>query len=131
VYTNLREALGLSEDDTSVIIPKPTPNAVPPAAPPTIQHAKRKAADGDEASEPPENGDSKRSKNTTEVSTNVAKTDPAYLHAQAAASYIPFLSTESLLPPKMPTRAEMEEVLLVLRKKALVDEYFGDAMVEG
>ena len=55
----------------------------------------------------------------------VAPTDPAYQHAQAAASYIPFLATENLLPPKLPTHGDMEELLLELRKKALVEEYFG------
>ena len=30
------------------------------------------------------------------------------------------------MPPKMPTVEEMEGVLLDLRKRALVDEYFGD-----
>ena len=51
--------------------------------------------------------------------------DQAFIHAQAAASYIPFLAAEDLLPPKMPTRQEMETVLLGLRKQALVEEYFG------
>jgi pre-mRNA-splicing factor ISY1 len=51
--------------------------------------------------------------------------DKARVHAQAAASYIPFLTTEDLLQPKMPTREEMEQVLLGLRKQALVEEYFG------
>ena len=49
-----------------------------------------------------------------------------YAHAQAAASYMSFLRPEDLLPPAMPTREEMDEVILVLRKKALVEEYFGD-----
>ena len=52
--------------------------------------------------------------------------DPVVAHAQAAAAYIPFLDADMLLPPKMPTRQEMEDVLLDLRKKALVEEYFGD-----
>lgn len=47
------------------------------------------------------------------------------LHAQLAASYIPFLTPEALMPPTLPTRAEMEEVLLKLRKEALVQEFFG------
>jgi pre-mRNA-splicing factor ISY1 len=50
----------------------------------------------------------------------------ALAHARAAAAYIPFLSVESLLPPKMPTKEEMEGVLLELRKRALVEEYFGN-----
>lgn len=52
--------------------------------------------------------------------------DKARLHAQTAASYIPFLDTEHLLQPKMLNREEMEGVLLKLRKEALVQEYFGD-----
>jgi pre-mRNA-splicing factor ISY1 len=47
-------------------------------------------------------------------------------HARAAATYIPFLTEESLLPPKMPTREEMEGVLLELRKRALLEDYFGN-----
>ncbi|THU84953.1 pre-mRNA-splicing factor ISY1 [Dendrothele bispora CBS 962.96] len=52
--------------------------------------------------------------------------NPSFVHAQAAAAYIPFLDTQDLLPPKIPNRTEMEQVLLDLRKKALVEEYFGN-----
>jgi pre-mRNA-splicing factor ISY1 len=48
-------------------------------------------------------------------------------HARSAASYIPFLSPAYLLPPTLPTHAETESVLLALRKKALVEEYFGES----
>jgi len=51
--------------------------------------------------------------------------DPQMIHARAAAAFIPFLSPENLLAPTLPTREEMESVLLDLRKKALVEEYFG------
>ena len=51
---------------------------------------------------------------------------PAAVHARAAAAYILFLTPEMLMPPKMPTTEEMEKVLLDLRKKALVEEYFGN-----
>lgn len=51
--------------------------------------------------------------------------DKVRIHAQVAASHIHFLTTEDLLPPKMPTRDEMEAVLLGIRKQALVEEYFG------
>ena len=47
-------------------------------------------------------------------------------HARAAAAHIPFLTPEMLIPPKMPTSEELEKVLLDLRKKALVEEYFGN-----
>lgn len=45
--------------------------------------------------------------------------------ANATAAFIPFLSPDELLPPKMPSREDMETFLLGLRKKALVEEYFG------
>ena len=47
-------------------------------------------------------------------------------HARRTAAYIPVLSPEILMPPKLPTREEMEQFLLELRKKALVEEYFGN-----
>ena len=53
--------------------------------------------------------------------------DAMLAHARATAAYIPFLSPEHLLPPELPSREEMEQFLLDLRKKALVEEYFGDA----
>lgn len=53
--------------------------------------------------------------------------DSSRIHAQAAAAHISFLDVEHLLPPKLPSHDEMEGVLLALRKKALVEEYFGDA----
>jgi len=46
--------------------------------------------------------------------------------AEAAAAYIPFLTAADLMPPKLLSREEMEQVLLDLKKQALVDEYFGD-----
>lgn len=59
--------------------------------------------------------------------TNAAEVDPreaAMAFAKATAAFIPFLSPDELLPPKMPSREEMEAFLLGLRKKALVEEYF-------
>ncbi|KAF7312201.1 hypothetical protein MIND_00233000 [Mycena indigotica] len=48
------------------------------------------------------------------------------VHARVAAAHMTFLSPSLLIPPKLPTTAELETVLLALRKKALVEEYFGD-----
>lgn len=73
--------------------------------------------------------DPKRAKITSNVAVKPAtpsNVDTARIHAQAAAAYIPFLDIDHLLPPKLPTHDEMEGVLLALRKKALVEEYFGD-----
>ena len=74
--------------------------------------------------------ESKRARITPNLTAELASpsnVDTARIHAQAAAAYIPFLDIEHLLPPKLPTHDEMEGVLLALRKKALVEEYFGDA----
>jgi len=90
MYTNIKEALGLSEDAPVPNIPR-----------------------------------SEKSKSSTPPA-GIETSNPAYTHAQAAAAYISFLDTPDLLPPKMPTRAEMEGVLLDLKKKALVEEYFGN-----
>ncbi len=36
-----------------------------------------------------------------------------------------FLSPAEIAPPKMPTKEEMQAVLLDLRKKAMLEEYLG------
>lgn len=97
-YLNAREALGLPEGDPSVtiVMAKDSPAVVPQSTDATMTDETKKDA-----------------------------TKQALAHAQAAASYIPFLSADSLMAPSLPTRAEMEGVLLTLRKKALVEEYFG------
>ena len=40
--------------------------------------------------------------------------------------HIPFLTPEHLQPPKLPTKEEIDGVLLGLRKQALLEEYLGD-----
>lgn len=40
--------------------------------------------------------------------------------------HIPFLTPEHLQPPKMPTKEELDGVLLSLRKQVLLQEYLGD-----
>ena len=92
---------------------------------------KRKPVDHDgdvEMGSEPEG--SKRAKINPDVTSELptpSNVDTARIHAQVAAAHIPFLDIEHLLPPKLPTHDEMEGVLLALRKKALVEEYFGDA----
>lgn len=114
---------------------------------PSSSQAKRKASDGSDTDLEgvADNLDTRETKGTqtkksriapSTVSTAAVPTsasDPVEdasrarmaLHAQLAASYIPFLTPEALMPPTLPTRAEMEEVLLRLRKEALVKEFFG------
>jgi len=89
-------------------------------------------ADGSAASPTPEEAPKRPKKAGGQPSAHpvtdvdVNGDSPAAVHARAAAAYIPFLTPEMLMPPKMPTTEEMEKVLLDLRKKALVEEYFGN-----
>ena len=105
---DLRETLGHSSDE-----PIPKLSRSPTA--PTAQLPSSTASSEDVDMSP--NGPTKPAANAQ-----------AYAHAQAAASHISFLRPEDLLSPTMLTREEMDEVILALRKKALVEEYFG---VEG
>ena len=142
-YSNLRESLGLDTDEP---IPKlqrshqgngtlhAADSSIPSNADDTTQ-SKRK--------HPPDEDAEMTTADTTEEASKRSKKDgalpsqpaaggdvngdsPAAVHARAAAAYIPFLAPEMLMPPKMPTTEEMEKVLLDLRKKALVEEYFGN-----
>ncbi|TFL07413.1 pre-mRNA-splicing factor ISY1 [Pterulicium gracile] len=63
---------------------------------------------------------------STDTMDTDAEVEKSRLYARQAASYISFLQEEHLMAPKMPTREEMEQILLKLRKQALVEEYFGD-----
>lgn len=75
--------------------------------------------------------DTKRSKPTEDIPTASSdltpSTDTARMHAQAAALHIPFLNVEHLMPSQLPSHGELEGIILTLRKKALVEEYFGDS----
>jgi len=113
------------------------PSTIPPSDNPPPASAtsdgKRKAPTDDSVPAPESDGELvKRSKQGAPAPpSSVAPTQgdaaaTALAHARAAATYIPFLSVDSLLPPKMPTKEEMEGVLLDLRKRALVEEYFGN-----
>ena len=55
-----------------------------------------------------------------------SEADPQRAAANMLVSYAPFFSPEELMQPKLATRSEMESVLLDLRKRAGLDEYFGD-----
>ncbi|KAF9001138.1 Isy1-domain-containing protein [Cyathus striatus] len=135
---NVRESLNLSADTPVPTIPKQSLTAEP-TAPAQLSLAvttssKRKATEQDGEDITMESADeAKRAKTAGDsvvpaIAENAgAEADTVYLHAQAAASFIPFLQTEHLLPPKLPSREEMEEVILTLRKKSLVEEYFGDS----
>jgi pre-mRNA-splicing factor ISY1 len=139
-YARLYEVLGLPDDTPVPKIPRgagapssnapPSDNPPPPAAPDGKRKAPDDGADGTQV--PESDGElAKRSKPGSLVPSppDATQADAAattLAHARAAAAHIPFLSVESLLPPKMPTKEEMEGVLLELRKRALVEEYFGN-----
>lgn len=151
-YTNLRESLGLDTDEPIPKFKRPqqgqgTPHAVdssiPGSADDSTQPKRKQPPDQDvemsnggdstssaseETSKRPKKdgvpGQSLSTQPTTSV--DVSGDSPMAVHARAAAAYIPFLTAEMLMPPKMPTTEEIEKVLLNLKKKALVDEYFGD-----
>lgn len=139
-YTHLRTALGLPTDEPIPKLPRPaatatvtitdSTNGAPPHA-----DGKRKApsdTDADTDMEPAATDAeaSKRAKTDGAAANGHAAAgspeEIALAHARATALYIPFLSPDHLVPPKMPTREEMEQFLLGLRKKALVEEYFGE-----
>lgn len=136
-HAHLREVLGLPSDH-SPIPPIPRGTSAPSSniqtldkPPPIASDGKRKAPDEDTTQAPESDSELiKRSKPDAPAPTpSAAPADAAttaLAHARSAAAYIPFLSVESLLPPKMPTKEEMEGVLLELRKRMLVEEYFGN-----
>jgi pre-mRNA-splicing factor ISY1 len=136
-YINLKAALGLSTESPIPKIPRPNNNAMASHTLPTSSappnQAKRKAMDqdGDVGMSDSTSETSKRSKKQALLKSSAAGvsvdgvSDPQLEHARAAAAFISFLAPENLLPPKLPTREEMEGVLLNLRKQALVEEYFG------
>ncbi|KAG8808220.1 NineTeen Complex (NTC) component [Serendipita sp. 399] len=53
--------------------------------------------------------------------------DQEATNGDSATSFIPFLTPEQLAPPKLPTKQEMDTILLELRKRTLLQEYLGDA----
>ena len=141
-YTNLRVSLGLDTDEPIPRLQRQGTHVVgsstPESADDTTQPKRKHPPDGDtemtngEASSTLEEASKRPKKDGSTSSTqpatgpNVNEDSPAVAHARAAAAYIPFLTPEMLMPPKMPTAEEMEKVLLDLRKRALVEEYFGN-----
>jgi len=134
-HLRIWEALGIPEDGPIPDLPRSpshSTSAAPSASPPsnTSSGAKRKA-DGDvsmanEDDPPPENNKRTKADSVQQQVAPIAAPNSMQANAQLAASYISFLSPEDLLPPKIPTRIEMEGVLLKLQKEALMNEYFAE-----
>lgn len=109
----MREALGLPDDDP----------------PPKIPGRDSKAPIDVTITNGQEDVEMDGTNGTAALTNGVGLTpdeDVVLRSAQAAAAFIPSLSPQDLLPPKLPTKEELEGVLLDLRKKALVEEYFGE-----
>ena len=141
-YSNIKAVLGIPTESPTPSIPRIATAMDGPTTTSSLEtgSTKRKAdGDGDAtmADSTETNTKSKKSKSvskpapkettTTQTPALPDDSDPQLAHARAAAAFIPFLSPENLLPPKLPTREEMEGVLLDLRKRALVEEYFGNS----
>jgi len=143
-YKNVREILNLPLDDPIPPIPRgssasssPLPSNGPSPPQPAV-NAKRKAQGEDaemdtvdtEAAAPDQAKRLRKAESDGTAKADVIPSnggaDSIRSHANAAAAYLGFLSPEDLLPPTLPTREEMEGVLLALRKQALVEEYFGE-----
>ncbi|KZT69169.1 pre-mRNA-splicing factor ISY1 [Daedalea quercina L-15889] len=137
-YRHIRTILGMPTDEPIPSIPRPSKKVAAITVSdesnvqaPSLSDAKRKAPDEDV--DMTLNGDAdehaKRARTDGQaqngVDSSVDQREAAMTFARATAAFIPFLSPEELLPPKMPSREEMETFLLDLRKKALVEEYFG------
>ncbi|EPT02082.1 hypothetical protein FOMPIDRAFT_1022950 [Fomitopsis schrenkii] len=134
-YRHLRTALGLPSDEPIPPIPRPsktttTISVSDESSTPAPPHpdSKRKAPDEDVDMEGDEHAKKARTDGPAHGGADASAVEPreaAMSFANATAAFIPFLSPDELLPPKMPSREEMETFLLGLRKKALVEEYFG------
>lgn len=132
-HAHIRRTLGLPEDDPTPKLPRPSPTAAVTitdhtnGTTPPQTDSKRKAPDADVVMD--DAAVSKRPHIDGQANTGAAAAsaeDTAMLHARTTAAYIPFLDADDLVPPKMPTTQEMEKFLLELRKRALVEEYFGE-----
>lgn len=135
----IREVLEIPEDDPIPDLPRgprrstaAAPSDSPPVNTSSSTNGAKRKADGDATmanEDDPSPESTKRSKTDSDQQPVTPTPAPNSMeaHVQLAASYIPFLLPEDLLPPKMPTREEMEGVLLKLQKEALVNEYFGDS----
>lgn len=130
-HSNLKAVLHFTPNDPTQLL-RPGSEATLPngeANTSSSLNAKRKSSEDDEAEVPVDGDEAKRTKvdSTVVAAPSLAlEKDSVLAHARATAAYIPFLTPEHVVPPKLPTRQEMESILLELRKKALVDEYFGD-----
>jgi pre-mRNA-splicing factor ISY1 len=133
-YRALCKTLGLQPPPADKVPPIPRPNPIPLTA--LIAHSdgdtgrdKRKAPDSsEEGADDVEMTDGTSGAESKRTKTSRKTADAPASKSQAAPQISPLLSIldpAELAPPKMPTRQEMEGVLLALRKRALLEEYLG------
>jgi pre-mRNA-splicing factor ISY1 len=126
---NARGALGLPSDSPVPPFPLSNPTSITSTlAPSKTQKGKSKSKSKSSKQKPP---DTAPASDAMDVDGAVAASDPQRAAADLLVKYAPFFSPEELMQPKLPTRNEMEDVLLQLRKRAVLDEYFGDEQQVG
>ncbi len=117
----LAELLDLPTSSVTPPFPKSTAASVLQSVP-TDSHSKRKAPDADaDADVEMSDGDAEKRKKVDGQEQVALTNDPAM--AARISSFFGVLSPESIQPPKQPTKQEMEQILLDVRKKALLEEY--------
>jgi pre-mRNA-splicing factor ISY1 len=123
-----RSLLGALDLPTDVEIPKiPRVRSEAPQPDLSSHQAKRNAdeANGD-IDMTLDTGDPQKQPGPADGTSNPPIKDASLEATPSSATFIPFLDPAALQPPKLPSREDMEGVVLELRKRALVDEYFGD-----
>jgi pre-mRNA-splicing factor ISY1 len=133
-YKTLAEALGLDADGAVPPIPRPNPTPLSVSTSHSGTAAeKRKTTENDESDDPADADmadgtvtSSKRLKTDSDANGNGNQDDSRPPPIFQLPPLLSVLQPSDVSPPKMPTKQEMESVLLQLRKKAVLDEYLGD-----
>ncbi|KIL63886.1 hypothetical protein M378DRAFT_186883 [Amanita muscaria Koide BX008] len=130
-YSNLKEVLHLTPNDPIQMM-RPSSGAPPQANGSNSTSGKsttKRKYDAAMAAESKDDQGTEVDANVLSTPSTIVEKDSTLIHAQTVAAHIPFLKAEQLLPPTLPSREEMESIILDLRKKALVEEYFGDGEI--
>ncbi|KAF9516835.1 hypothetical protein BS47DRAFT_1340452, partial [Hydnum rufescens UP504] len=137
-YKTLAETLGLDADHGIPPIPRPNPTPLSVVTSHSESGAeKRKAMETDDPplvdtidsvpTTPATTTTTKRLKTTDGHDENGDQGDPPPAPAIQLPPLLSVLQPSDVAPPSMPTRQDMESVLLQLRKRAVLEEYLGDS----
>lgn len=131
----MAKTLGLGPDAAVPPIPRPAPTALNKAiaqAAVDSSREKRKLTDGSGEDIEPEDGtaaddSSKRTKtdSSSPAQDGIETNQPLVINQ--LPPLLSVLQPSDVQPPTLPGKAEMEGVILQLRKRALLEEYVGDA----